>query len=770
MASADKKKKQWLRRCILFAKEELSKPSGVRVRAVRGKSKGLVPWEYRLRRYGQQGRPLCAPMLSEFLWGWFLDIRSAVSARLHPRLVLVKARGIASAMLAEMRRTNTFIKLPILDKHWLQRWKRRYGITLRKPNKRYKCSRPKLLFRLRSMWISNIRVRALAAECLGLDPTIVGFDQKPLHFNELGSKNTGTLHMEGAPEVKLKENHAATRERFSLMTSVTSSKAEASAVGGPPLQVMFRGSTDRVLRGLRVDPPLPGVTLAFGPKGSYRAEHVVRFLEQALLPWTADREASADYRILYLDAYSAHLGDDVRDVAWARSYVVLYHWGCTTGVCQVNDTDLHAALERQYLYCESVSLVFQQERDPGNIGRTRQDVMHDVCAVWGSLDHTQAARGHKRVGLSNALDGSEDHMMTREAAVFWKELGMADVREKDVFAVRERVRAGELSWCQDSLRALVDVPVNGDMGVFEEEGMEAEGALSDGEDMWDDEAGAASSSGEDEAAQRKQALAAVSKDAIVVAQEGDAPEDIAAAGTFLDRRVALQAIAEKASAENLLGIQWHAEREMRKLHKCHQIGSQGAQPSGVMRRFLQDTRQAEHAKFLEIREETRKRKAEEKAVKAEASKDKRRKALASAKAKAAAKALAALPKHFTAESLGQGHKKWGSKAAIAAREAALKRLRLRAPPLPPAVEALWPEFVSKYAVQVGKTYEASVGKVLIEHIEKVTARLGDHLLTEDGHAQKPSGDGAPKGDPGYFVKWVRAKYKGLPKAASSIVI
>ena len=55
-------------------------------------------------------------------------------------------------------------------------------------------------------------------------------------------------------------------------------------------------------------------------------------------------------------------------------YFTVYHGGCTTGVCQVNDTDLHGALEREYMECEAISFYHQQVVDTGNISRTRQQV------------------------------------------------------------------------------------------------------------------------------------------------------------------------------------------------------------------------------------------------------------------------------------------------------------------------------------------------------------------------------------------------------------
>ena len=75
------------------------------------------------------------------------------------------------------------------------------------------------------------------------------------------------------------------------------------------------------------------------------------------------------------------LSEDVVDLAWERGYVVIYHGGCTTGICQVNDTDLHAAFEREYQVCEEVSFFEQNLVDPGSIGRTRQQVVDDAVSV-----------------------------------------------------------------------------------------------------------------------------------------------------------------------------------------------------------------------------------------------------------------------------------------------------------------------------------------------------------------------------------------------------
>ena len=111
--------------------------------------------------------------------------------------------------------------------------------------------------------------------------------------------------------------------------------------------------------------------------------------------------------------------------------VLLFHHGCTTGITQVNDTDLHDAFSRDYVGLECQSFLDRQMVCPGDIGRSNQDVIDDAVQTWRNLDHTEGVRGHKRTGLSLRLDGSEDFLIEtsrREAGEFWKALLMRNRR------------------------------------------------------------------------------------------------------------------------------------------------------------------------------------------------------------------------------------------------------------------------------------------------------------------------------------------------------
>ena len=108
-------------------------------------------------------------MLREELWDWFVDIRRSLATTISPRFVLFKAKSIADHIMKASRATGCFVEMPIIDKHWLLRWKRDKGVVFRRPNARSKCSKAVMTERLNAMWLNSIRIRRLAQRLLGKD-------------------------------------------------------------------------------------------------------------------------------------------------------------------------------------------------------------------------------------------------------------------------------------------------------------------------------------------------------------------------------------------------------------------------------------------------------------------------------------------------------------------------------------------------------------------------------------------------------------------------
>ena len=76
--------------------------------------------------------------------------------------------------------------------------------------------------------------------------------------------------------------------------------------------------------------------------------------------------------------------------------------------------------------------------------------------VWGNRAlHDQAREGYKYTGATNALDGTEDHLVARKARVFWDNLGISAKRDAACHDVRVEVEAGRLRWGYDAVYSLV---------------------------------------------------------------------------------------------------------------------------------------------------------------------------------------------------------------------------------------------------------------------------------------------------------------------------
>ena len=153
------------------------------------------------------------------------------------------------------------------------------------------------------------------------------------------------------------------------------------------------------------------------PSGSYRTEHVVAFLEKHLKEWTDERQKNNDWRICGLDAYSAHKSEHIGEVCWKRGY--LYHEGLlvpggATGVVAGPDTDLHAWLERELIEMQTQhqheSMLVRPWQAPK---ATPQDVVDYSTSLRLAAEHEQGEKSFKRNGLDNAMDGTEDRLITR---------------------------------------------------------------------------------------------------------------------------------------------------------------------------------------------------------------------------------------------------------------------------------------------------------------------------------------------------------------------
>lgn len=278
-----------------------------------------------------------------------------------------------------------------------------------------------------------------------------------------------TLAIRGSATVPLKEGHAATRSRWSACTLATSDPEEAKRT--PGLELMFKAAGDQLEAKLQTYAErlrLPWLSVVTGPKGSYREEHVLAFLERFLEPMAPGRR----WRILLMDAYGPQMSDNCRRLAWSRGYVVIIHGGGATGITQPNDTDLHQHLRRDYVALETSDLVKQARLNPGSTPIPRpENCINWMTEVWGSNHpmHLRASTGFKKNGITNALDGSEDHLICRESKYFWDSLKIAEHRLRCIEDVNCEAAANRLDWNFENVYELiVPFPITGHLDTTRE--------------------------------------------------------------------------------------------------------------------------------------------------------------------------------------------------------------------------------------------------------------------------------------------------------------
>jgi len=230
------------------------------------------------------------------------------------------------------------------------------------------------------------------------------------------------------------------------------------------------------------------VSVAVSPKGSYREADDLNFLERHLPPMSTGRR----WRIQMLDDLSSHKGDNVRKLCWNRGYCLVIHGGGNTPVAQTPDTDLNQHVRRDYTRLEAEELI-RTMRSGVSVPRLSESVRIDMMTdVWSRQSlHLNASAGYLKTGATVALDGSEDHLIVREAARFWNSLGMRDKINREVEQVRAEVRAGRLTWCYEDVQRLIPpYPVRKKIDeTLERLGEDAWLDLEEGELPYDDVAG-----------------------------------------------------------------------------------------------------------------------------------------------------------------------------------------------------------------------------------------------------------------------------------------
>ena len=107
--------------------------------------------------------------------------------------------------------------------------------------------------------------------------------------------------------------------------------------------------------------------------------------------------------IYALDDYSVHIIPKVKEAVLQRGYWYI----------QINDTDIHAPLKREYCKLEQELMINQLQYDPKKIPQpTRDDMM--MRMLFGSIQNINVdiPACYNALCLTSALNGSEDYLVS----------------------------------------------------------------------------------------------------------------------------------------------------------------------------------------------------------------------------------------------------------------------------------------------------------------------------------------------------------------------
>lgn len=424
-------------------------------------SKRVQPF-LRKRKHGGGPKFLC-PEVGEELWHWFVNHIRHVKARVSNPVMVAKANAIASTIkslvdeevdagrMAEGRRP----KMPKINETWLSRWRRKYRVSHKCVSIAYKVSRAVLLKRLGVFWRNNIRIRYFHSKMFPNGKlNFRSYDQKPLYFNTAGE--SGTLAGMDEWEVEVNENVHATRQRFTVMTkSVTKEpdetmeqvKARSNNSGDPhSIAVLFKasGTGQRILANLNVP---SNVKVQFGPKGSYRTEHVLEWLKHDL----GEADGNGNLEVVYLDWFAAHLAEEVQDFIMSQGHVPLFIPGGATPWVATLDTHCHAPYQKEYTNLENEDSARELLRGAIMPTVNRQAVLNRAADSWKCVPHddlSEKAWIHDGY-LLPLNDSTAKHNLRRQCRYIWDELCMDDAQARILAEIDFNIETGEWSdWSQ----------------------------------------------------------------------------------------------------------------------------------------------------------------------------------------------------------------------------------------------------------------------------------------------------------------------------------
>ena len=103
---------------------------------------------------------------------------------------------------------------------------------------------------------------------------------------------------------------------------------------------------------------------------------------------------------------------EIKEAVLKRGYILVVIRGRVTGDIQVHDKDVHSPLKAEYRQLEQELMIYQLTENPQKIPQpSRSDMMRMLDESFHSLK-IDFANSFKALWVTNALDGSKDHLVS----------------------------------------------------------------------------------------------------------------------------------------------------------------------------------------------------------------------------------------------------------------------------------------------------------------------------------------------------------------------
>ena len=228
---------------------------------------------------------------------------------------------------------------------------------------------------------------------------IANMDETPVFFDTVPSK---TVDTRGKKSIKVRTTGSEKRRITAVLSCTSTGKML------PPM-IIFKGTTTRCTRGISSS---NGTVVSYQKKAWVDEHEMMKWITDIWIVYTK-KEPS----LLFLDSFSAHLTDKVKDTFKRYNTTIVVIPGGCTSVLQPLDVSINKPVKSILRQSWERYMLEQSENDTAKIPPPPKQLIVDwVEAANGTLDAnpTIVKKAFVVTGLSNSLGGHEDELIRND--------------------------------------------------------------------------------------------------------------------------------------------------------------------------------------------------------------------------------------------------------------------------------------------------------------------------------------------------------------------